>query len=206
MFDRFGLTGKRDLTQISAMTEANDDILTQLPQRLREARLAHGLSMEGLSKQSGVSRSMVSQIERGESSPTIATLWNLTRALKLDFAVLLDEVPDPVHIEVLRADDVPMIDNLGTGCHLRVLSPRQAAGQRDVFDLRLDIGGVMHRQPHTKGAQEHLTVIEGTVDVSSGEGIERLLPGDTARYAADVQHRIASFDGPARAFLVVEVA
>ena len=206
MFDRFGLTGKRDLTQISAMTETNDDILTQLPQRLREARLALGLSMEGLSKQSGVSRSMVSQIERGESSPTIATLWNLTRALKLDFAVLLDEVPDPVQIEVLRADDVPMIDNLGAGCHLRVLSPTEVAAQRDIFDLRLDPGGVLHRQPKTKGAREQLTVIEGTVDVSSGEGVERLLPGDTARYAADVQHRIASVDGPVRAFLVVEVA
>ena len=188
------------------MTEMNDDILTQLPQRLREARLAHGLSMESLSKQSGVSRSMVSQIERGESSPTIATLWNLTRALKLDFGVLLDEVPDPVQIEVLRADDVPMIDNLGAGCHLRVLSPTEVAAQRDIFDLRLDPGGVLHRQPQTKGAREQLTVIEGTVDVSCGEGVERLLPGDTARYAADVQHRIASVDGPVRAFLVVEVA
>ena len=206
MLGRFGLTGKHDLTQISAMTEMNDDILTQLPQRLREARLAHGLSMESLSKQSGVSRSMVSQIERGESSPTIATLWNLTRALKLDFGVLLDEVPDPVQIEVLRADDVPMIDNLGAGCHLRVLSPTEVAAQRDIFDLRLDPGGVLHRQPQTKGAREQLTVIEGTVDVSSGEGVERLLPGDTARYAADVQHRIASVDGPVRAFLVVEVA
>ena len=206
MFDRFGLTGKRDLTQISAMTETNDDILTQLPKRLKEARLAHGLSMEGLSKQSGVSRSMVSQIERGESSPTIATLWNLTRALKLDFGVLLDEVPDPVQIEVLRADDVPMIDNLGAGCHLRVLSPTEVAAQRSVFDLRLDPGGVLHCQPQTKGTREQLTVIEGTVDVSSGEGVERLFPGDTARYAADVQHRIASVDGPVRAFLVVEVA
>ena len=201
-----GLTGGLIRAHQSVMTETNDDILAQLPQRLKDARSAAGLSMEGLSKLSGVSRSMVSQIERGESSPTIATLWNLTRALKLDFAALLDEAPAPVHIEVLRASDVPLIDNLGKGCQLRVLSPTDVANQREIFELRLDPGGVMHRPPQAKGAREQLTVIQGIADVSSGEGVERLLPGDTARYAADVQYRIASVDGKVWAFLVVEVA
>jgi len=68
------------------MTEDTDRILGQLPARLREARRAKGLSLDAVAKLSGVSRSMVSQIERGESSPTIATLWNLTRALQVDFA------------------------------------------------------------------------------------------------------------------------
>ena len=44
-----------------------------------------------MAKLSGVSRSMVSQIERGVSSPTISTLWNLTKALKVDFAGLLED-------------------------------------------------------------------------------------------------------------------
>ena len=68
------------------MTENSDDILNRLPARLKEARRAQGLSLEAVANLSGVSRSMVSQIERGESSPTIATLWNLTRALQVDFA------------------------------------------------------------------------------------------------------------------------
>lgn len=186
------------------MTEKNDDILAQLPHRLKEARLGLGLSMEGLSQLSGVSRSMVSQIERGESSPTIATLWHLTRALKLDFSALLDDAPAPVQIEVLRAADVPVIDNLGTGCHLGVLSSTDMVGNTEVYELTFDGAGVLHRPPNARGAREQLTVIEGTVDVSSGEGVERLLAGDTARYAADVQHRIASVGGPARAFLLFE--
>ena len=64
------------------MTETIDDILTQMPARLKEARRVQGLSLEAVSNLSGVSRSMVSSIERGESSPTISTLWNLTRALQ----------------------------------------------------------------------------------------------------------------------------
>ena len=75
------------------MTDKSDAILTQLPARLKEARRVQGLSLDAVAKLSGVSRSMVSQIERGESSPTIATLWNLTRALQVDFAGLLDATP-----------------------------------------------------------------------------------------------------------------
>ena len=65
-------------------------ILELLPARLREARRAQGLSLDAVAKLSGVSRSMVSQIERGESSPKIATLWTLTRALRMEFAGILD--------------------------------------------------------------------------------------------------------------------
>lgn len=90
------------------MTENADDILTRLPARLKEARRTQGLSLEAVANLSGVSRSMVSQIERGESSPTIATLWNLTRALQVDFAGLLEDGEAADKIEVLRATDVPL--------------------------------------------------------------------------------------------------
>ena len=95
------------------MTEDPDRILGQLPARLREARRARGLSLDAVAKLSGVSRSMVSQIERGESSPTIATLWNLTRALQVDFAGLLEDGPAEAGIEVIRADQTPGIDRRG---------------------------------------------------------------------------------------------
>jgi transcriptional regulator with XRE-family HTH domain len=102
------------------MTDNPDAILTQLPARLKAARTAQGLSLDAVAKLSGVSRSMVSQIERGESSPTIATLWNLTRALQVDFAGLLDSAPTPAQIEVLRAAEVPTINIRWRGQHVAV--------------------------------------------------------------------------------------
>ena len=98
------------------MTDASDPILNQLPARLKAARKDRGLSLEAVAKLSGVSRSMLSQIERGESSPTIATLLNLTRALQVDFAGLLDEAAARHGIDVLRAADVPSISARGKGC------------------------------------------------------------------------------------------
>ena len=192
------------------MTEKGDAILTQLPARLKAARLGQGLSLEAVAKLSGVSRSMVSQIERGESSPTIATLWNLTRALQVDFAGLLDGDGEAAgradRIEVLRAADVPTISNLGRKCRIRILSPPEDAGRHEVYEVILDAGGSLDSQPHARGAREHLTVSTGRARLRCGQSEQMLEPGDTARYAADLPHSIAAEDGPLRAFLVVRDA
>ena len=117
------------------MTENSNAILAALPARLKEARKSQGLSLDAISNLSGVSRSMVSQIERGESSPTIATLWNLTRALNVDFAGLLEQGAQGDKIDVLTADEVPTIDNMGRGCCIAILSPPEEAGGHEVYDI-----------------------------------------------------------------------
>ena len=168
------------------MTDASDPILNQLPARLKAARKDRGLSLEAVAKLSGVSRSMLSQIERGESSPTIATLLNLTRALQVDFAGLLDEAASRHGIDVLRAADVPAISARGKGCTIRILSPPEEVGRHEVYELRFAPSGVLDSQSHTPGTREHLTVIDGSVSVTSAERTEHLKAGDTARYPADV--------------------
>ena len=188
------------------MTEDADDILNVLPARLKEARKAQGLSLEAVANLSGVSRSMVSQIERGESSPTIATLWNLTRALRVDFAGLLDQQAEGDRIDVLAAADVPRIDNMGRGCRILILSPPEETGDHEVYDIAFRDGGILDSKPHKKGAQEQLTVLEGRVTVTSGSATRGLDVGDSARYAADVPHSIEAAGGPARVFLIVKSA
>ncbi len=183
----------------------DQQILELLPVKLREARRAQGLSLDAVAKLSGVSRSMVSQIERGESSPTIATLWNLTRALQVDFAGLLEEAEAADKVEVLRATDVPAFDNMGQGCLIRILSPPEEAGGHEVYDIRFEAGGHLKSQPHKRGAGEQLTVLEGAVRITSGAAVKELAQGDTARYAADVAHAIEAVEA-ARVFLIVKNA
>lgn len=185
------------------MAENSEPFLTKLPAQLLEARRQQGLSLEAVAKLSGVSRSMISQIERGESSPTISTLWNLTRALQVDFAGLFDAGLRDSRIEVLRLSAVPTIENIGENIKLRILSPPEEAGRHEVYELVFGLNGLLDSQPHQRGTREHLTVIEGVVDVRSGENTERLEAGDTARYNADVSHSLSAV-GAARAFLVVQ--
>lgn len=181
----------------------DSEILNLLPARLKDARRVQGLSLDAVAKLSGVSRSMVSQIERGESSPTIATLWNLTRALQVDFAGLLEEGDNADKVEVLRAAQTPTIENRGEGCNIRILSPAEDAGKHELYDLRFRSGGKLPSGPHARGTREHLTVIEGRVRVTSGTAIKDVGAGDTARYQADVDHCIEAL-GSARALLVVQ--
>ncbi|MEO0357272.1 MAG: XRE family transcriptional regulator [Pseudomonadota bacterium] len=186
------------------MAENTDDVLTALPMRLKQARKAQGLSLDAIANLSGVSRSMVSQIERGESSPTIATLWNLTRALNVDFAGLMDPADARDTITVLRASDVPTIDKMGQGCQISILSPPEDAGGHEVYDITFQAGGSLKSDPHARGATEQLTVLDGNVEIISGAATSDVCAGDTAQYAADVPHQILATDGPARVFLIVK--
>lgn len=177
------------------------DIHARLAASLKAARKNRNLSLDAVSKLSGVSRSMVSQIERGESSPTVATLWNLTQVLKVDFAGLVDGGTSG--IEVIRAGRSPVIDGLGTGCRIRILSPAATVGRSEIYELMFDAGGRLDSQPHALGCREILTVLDGGVTVVAGPDEARLATGDTGRYAADRPHEITADGGPARALLIV---
>ena len=179
------------------------DIHDRLAASLRGARKARGLSLDAVAKLSGVSRSMVSQIERGESSPTVATLWNLTQALQVDFAGLLEGRAAP-GIEVVRAAAAPIIGGRGRGLVIRILSPAEAVGEHEVYDLAFGEGGALVSDPHSSGCREHLTVIAGQLRVVSGAEESRLGPGDTARYPGDRDHAIYAEGGAARAILIVQ--
>ena len=197
-----GLAGQAG-ARFSGAMNPRSEIHDRLAASLREARKTRGLSLDAVAKLSGVSRSMVSQIERGESSPTVATLWNLTQALQVDFAGLLEGRPAP-GVQVVRAEAAPIIAGRGRSLVIRILSPAEAVGEHEVYDLAFGPAGQLLSDPHSPGCRESLTVIEGHIRVVSGEEESRLGPGDTARYPADRPHEIHAEDGAARAILIVQ--
>jgi XRE family transcriptional regulator, regulator of sulfur utilization len=181
----------------------DSDVLSRLPERLKNARRTQGLSLEAVEKLSGVSRSMVSQIERGESNPTVATLLNLTRALNVDFAGLLGEEAAEDRVEILHEHQTPALDRAGDGCKIRILSPPQDTGRFEVYELIFAEGGKLESKPHERGTREQLIAEDGKLEVTSGVAKGVINKGDTARYAADVPHCIEALGGAARAILMV---
>jgi transcriptional regulator with XRE-family HTH domain len=174
--------------------------------RLRAVRLERGLSLDDLAARSGVSRSMLSQVERGQANPTFATLWNLTNALGLEFSELigLQSASRASGIEVAQASFTPEMKTEDGKCRLRILSPTSTAGAVEWYDLTIDPGGSLVSAPHAPGAREHLTVREGRLSISSGADVALVGPEETARYAADAPHAIRNEgDGVAKALLVV---
>jgi transcriptional regulator with XRE-family HTH domain len=186
---------------------SNHEITLRLASRLKDERKEKGLSLDALAKLSGVSRSMLSQIERGESSPTVASLWNLTRALNVDFAELLDEKADacgPI-LDVVRGESTPVIHNKNARCLIRILSAPADVGDTEVYDIHFESGANLDSSAHKTGCVEALTVLEGSLTVTSDGQSEIVNVGDTVRYVADKEHAICARTS-ARALLVVHNA
>jgi len=180
------------------------EITMRLASRLKKERTAKGLSLDALAKLSNVSRSMLSQIERGESSPTVASMWNLTRALNLDFSTLLDQDAKSASLikELIRKDQTPVFEKKDAGCVFRILSPMNESGGTEVYDINFVKGAMLESTPHKKGSVEHLTVLSGEIEVISGGEEAKVSTGDTVRYAADVEHVIRATK-PSRVLLIV---
>lgn len=160
--------------------------------RINASRKKAQLSLDALAQRSGVSKSMLSQIERGEANPTFATLWNLTKALGLEISELIESQPAKSRsaIDLIPEHLIPELRTPDGKCVLRILSPVSNAGQMEWYEIRLEPGGTLASKAHAKGAVEHLTVLDGELHVSSGGESKQVLRQATARYAADVSHSI----------------
>jgi transcriptional regulator with XRE-family HTH domain len=173
---------------------------------LAALRQAQALSLDALSRKAGVSKSMLSQIERAQANPTVAVVWRLANALGVPLGDLLASAPPPTApaITVVPAHATPSLRHPDGACELRILGPIDLAGQFEWYALAIQPGGALESQPHEAGTREHLTVQSGTLEVVSGDATQRLQPGETARYAADRPHTIRNLGkGEATAWLVV---
>lgn len=158
---------------------------------LQKLRLARGLTLEDLSRAAGVSKSMLSQIEREKANPTIAVAWRLSNALGIGIADLLSaEAKQTEPVRVLDAHETPTLPGDHAGYTLRILGPMEMAGKFEWYELTLASGGELISNPHDPGAVEHLTILHGSVEVEVDGCKKKVKLGATARYHADVAHAI----------------
>ena len=164
------------------------------------------LSLDELSRRAGVSKSMLSQIERAQANPTVAVVWRLANALGVPLADLLQsaEPATPPAITTVPRHATPTLRGADSGCELRILGPVELAGQFEWYELLLQPGAALASQAHGPGATEHLSVLSGQLQLVAGDGSANLAAGETARYAVDQPHSIRNpGPGPAAALLVV---
>jgi transcriptional regulator with XRE-family HTH domain len=173
--------------------------------RVKKLRAARGWSLEELAAASGVSRSMLSEIERERANPTLTVAARIARAFELTLQDLLGGAESPVaSIRVIRAGDPAQVFRADRECEIRTLSPLQLEKDVEFYELALRLGGGLRSQPHFEGTREFLTVVEGRVRVESDSSRDDLATGDSATYPADVPHAIVNTgSGQARVFLVV---
>lgn len=171
---------------------ASDPISNHLCQRVRDLRKERAWSLDSLAQASGVSRSMLSQIERGQANPTLAVAFRIARAFGLTLADLVEAPTAASSIQVIRADDKAHTYRSDNLCQIRTLSPLNLEKDVEFYEVRLRPGGELRSSPHFEGTREFLAVEKGRVTLESGKDSVDLNEGDSATYRADVAHAIVN--------------
>lgn len=173
--------------------------------RVKKLRNDRGWSLEELAKASGVSRSMLSEIERERANPTLTVTFRIARAFGMTLQDLIGDVEEsPPKIQVIRSRDRAQVFRSDKQCEIRTLSPLNLEKDVEFYEVTLRQGGALRSQPHFEGTREFLTVEEGVVKLESDGVSEELGKGDSATYPADVPHAIVNAgSADALVFLVV---
>jgi transcriptional regulator with XRE-family HTH domain len=185
-----------DDASIMAENGPGADLNQRIGRRVRGLRAARGLSLEALAATSGVSRSMISLIERGESSPTAVVLEKLGAGLRVTLASLFDDpaaAPEPV----LRRRDQPVWQDPGSGYRRRNVSPAGVASPIRIVEVEFPAGArVAYESPGSRPvAHQQVWVLEGRIDVTWGQTVHRLDAGDCLAMRLDAP---MVFHNPAR--------
>jgi transcriptional regulator with XRE-family HTH domain len=163
-----------------------------LGNRVKELRQKRGWTLDELSASCGVSRSMLSQIERNGVNPTVAVALRIAQAFGIALGTLVDAPAPAAKIDVVRADDQSTHFRSDKDCRIRTLSPLHLEKAVEFYELRIRPGGAIRSSPHFAGTREILTVHQGSVRVISGGAAQDLRAGDSAHYPADVPHEIVN--------------
>ena len=182
-----GIEGRDKQKALEAGAVAVSGQLGKTVQRLRKA---YNLSLSELSEQSGVAKSIISQIERNETNPTLATIWRLAQALDVSIERVLRDSDDSPFIEKLSRGDTPILVSDDGKCRLAITGWIKTVEWLQCYDFIADPGGVLESDAHQRGAVECLSAIEGELQVEVGGETEIVRAGETLRYRVDRPHLI----------------
>jgi transcriptional regulator with XRE-family HTH domain len=155
----------------SIMQDQAPDLNQRIAERVRELRAAHGLSLDALAARSGVSRSMISLIERGESSPTAVVLDRLATGLGVLLASLFDEPDACVRAPsgpVARRNDQPQWRDPASGYVRRNVSPPGVPQAIQIVQIRFPARARVAFETGARDPRVHqqVWVLEGSIDVT----------------------------------------
>lgn len=155
------------------------DLTQYLAGTLKSLRQARGWSLSRLAEETGVSKAMLGQIERNESSPTVATLWKIATGLNVPFSTFI-AAPDTITPQAYDPDQQAMV--------ITPLFPWDAQLHFDLFSITLAPGALSESTPHERGVIEHVVVISGLLEMCLDGQWQTIGANSGLRFAADKPH------------------
>ncbi|MES3024806.1 MAG: XRE family transcriptional regulator [Pseudomonadota bacterium] len=171
------------------MSEADPRVLSSyLSQTLRALRAARAWSLDRAASETGVSKAMLGQIERGESSPTIATLWKIATGFECSLSSFLAPPAGMAPATLLRSASALRGKPASDEMLVAPLFPYDATLGFEMLELTFAPGYERRSEPHAAGVIEHVIVLRGALEVRIDGKWQALVEGDAVRFAADLAH------------------
>lgn len=162
-----------------------NDLTAIIANNLAEIRHQRKLSLDKLSELSGVSKALLGQIERSESNPTVNTLWKIASGLQIPFNRLI--AVNKSAVEVIRLCEIEsVIDADGM-----TIFPQFSFNHDkhiEIFFVTLAPHCHHSSDPHDVNSEEYIFVIAGILEITLGDQIYELNPGDAIRFQSDQPH------------------
>lgn len=153
---------------------------------IRRLRKERNLSMEELAKLSGVSKSMLAQVERGDGNPTLSTLWKLSNGMKVPFDALTVRPKTPYEI-VKTSEMQPLLEDHGKVKNYSIF-PDDENRRFAVYYLELEPGSYWQSEPHLRGTIEFITVFDGILEIITDSHQFSVAKGESIRFMGDTIH------------------
>jgi len=159
----------------------NDEaIVAEVGSRVKRLRTEAGLTLEEFAAQSGVSRAMISKVERGEKSPTLAIIVRIAKGLNVSMSTLMGAEPDPAQVAVIRKANRLAFKDPETGFERHNLSPTHLDNDLEFLLHRIPPGETSGELPPYKvPTEKYLVVHEGQLTIQTGEARYVLEAGDS---------------------------
>ena len=181
-----------------------DRMEKRIAEGLQKRREYLGLSVQALADQSGVSRAMISKIERHEASPTAALLGRLCNALAITLSSLIASAETESHSPVTRADEQPVWDDPDTGLQRKMVSPLNTGSRVEVVRIELPAGAEVKydAQRHVM-FEQHIMVLQGKLNLVLGKEALELSVDDCIYMQLDVPVHFANRGRSVCRYLVI---
>jgi len=175
----------------------------QLGKTIQRLRKAYNLSLSELAEQSGVAKSIISQIERNETNPTLATIWRLSQALDVSIERVLSNNEEEAFIEKIARPDTPILVSEDGKLRLAIIGWIKTVEWLQWYEVSAEPGGELDSEGHQRGSIESLSVSAGEFEVDVGGITQRAKAGETLRYRCDRHHIVRCIgDQPGTALMV----
>jgi transcriptional regulator with XRE-family HTH domain len=168
-----------------------EDLNMVIGENLNRIRSNKKMSLDEVSNLTGVSKSMLGQIENGKTNPTVSTLWKISTGLKVPFSSFIEK--QFCDYEIVDASKISHISENSDKMRIYPVFPYDSKKNFEILIIDLD-KGCTHKSPkHDEGVEEYILVTEGALKMTLYDKEVVLEKGCCMRFTANVEHTYENY-------------